>query len=296
MKACEEYLISMLRDLDGEATSEEAKALHAHLAECTACRELYESYLAIDSGIKATEEEPPEQLTAAIMNCIRREKTQNKPKALLKRFRFTAIAAAAAVIVLVAAKMGSGNSFKSSTIQSFGTAADTEAADMAAPAAAPEVAAEFQENGVAAEEFSEKIEAAVVAPQKETPGPVPNPAAETEEAPAAAAEEDAPMDESEEAAEVPETDYVQDEALKECMNALREAGYSGTVFYVGGAVPDAVKQAFPDALEICLPNSMIVYEIQEADTETVWEQFRVISSDTLNAENQELRYFIYLQT
>lgn len=287
MKACEEYLSSMLRELDGESTLEEAKTLHTHLAECTACRGLYQSYLAIDNGVKAIEEEPPEQLTSAIMNSIRREKTENKPKALLKRFRFTAIAAVAAVIILVATKIGGENSFKSSTIQSLGTTADTAAAEAAAPAAAPEIAAEFQENGAAAEQFSEKMEAEMAAPQKETPSPVPE----------AAAEEEAPAEEPIEAPEdAGEGADVPDEALSACVDAMQNAGYFGTVFYVGGTVPDAVKEAFPTASEINLGGGMTVYEIQGADTGAVWEQFQVISTDTTDGDNQELRYFIYLQS
>lgn len=287
MKACEEYLISMMQVLDGEASPEEETALHAHLAECTACRALYESYRAIDIGIKTTEEEPPEQLTAAVMNCIRRERTQNHPKTLLKRFRFTAIAAAAAVIVLVAAKIGDRNSMKFSGIQSFGTTAGTEAADAAAaPAEAPEMAAEFHEGGGLYDESFEKIETDTAAPQKAAP--VPAPAAEAE--PAIMAEVEEPEAAEENA--MPTDDG--DTEFSECIEQLQNTGYSGTVLYMKDVSSEELAQTFPNMTTLTLDGGFVLYEIQETDLETALTQFSVVDDYSLGTD-VPLRYFIYLK-
>lgn len=99
MKICETYAELILKKLSGEITPEETRELEAHLESCEACRSLYVSYLDIDLAIAETTE-PPAALKDAVMASIRTEKQQRNPLHMLKRFRFTAIAAVAAVIVL----------------------------------------------------------------------------------------------------------------------------------------------------------------------------------------------------
>lgn len=286
MKACEEYVTLMMLSIDGEASREEADSLHAHLEECTACRALYAQYMSIDEALKGAAEEPPEQLHTAIMNSIQEEKTQNQPRGWLKRYRFTALAAVAALVILAAAKFGGVSLFRdgASGAVKNQTMMDTGAA---LTEAAPEMAAEFHADGEFTGEAVENTEAAATAEQKTAPVPEPAPAAAVPE----------------EACEAPE-EIVSAEGkvnaesgagvgFAECTEAIRNAGYSGTVLGVQNAGPDELKQAFPDMKELTLENGLIIYEIQQEDLQTVLIQFQVPVEYALESD-AESRYFIYL--
>ena len=276
MNQCESYLTLMMQVLDGEASQEEIQALHAHLSECEACRSRYESYLAVDAAVKSTEEEPPEQLTAAIMNSIRREKPQ--PGHWLRRYRFTAIAAVLALVVLVGAKV-----------------------TRSVPSDASGAAADHMENAVtedmvAAEEELEPQEAPMMAALQEAPA---------EAAPETAAE--APVPELAEKLEdgqnfgaagslEEKAAYGSEEgdaSFWACTEAVRKAGYSGRVLYVKDASREDLERLFPDMTEIVLEGGFVVYEIQESDVETVQAQFSV-PADYVSESDSEEHFFIYL--
>ncbi len=106
MKACEAYIDPMMRSVDGEMTAREEAALHRHLEDCPGCRAFYRDCLLLQQGLAGTEEEPPETLAPAIMRSIRREQRRYSPGAWLRRGRFTLLAAAAAVVLLIFARFG----------------------------------------------------------------------------------------------------------------------------------------------------------------------------------------------
>lgn len=279
MMACEEYMDLMMKSIDGEATSEETKALHTHLAGCEACRALYESYLAVDNAVKSTEEDPPEQLTLAIMNSIRREKTQSHPKSWLHRYRFTAIAAAAAIVILAAARIGENLSIQSNMTEAT--------ADMAAAEAAPaEIPAEFRSGdyGRTGEGGTESMEA--------------------EEAPAAEVEEEAPAlavpflkeieREYEGSIQDAKGDKVEDGAYWEAVEALESAGYSGTVILVSGMGPETLAEQFSHAEELNVTPEITVYEIFEDEAEKLWNQGNAVMGCNIGSDQQTQQYFVFL--
>lgn len=90
----EHYKLLVSAVIDGEATDEERAELAAHIAECPECAALLEAYSAVGAEL-ADEVEPPAKLAEGIMYRVRNEKKK-------RRFafgRFTAIAAAAIVII-----------------------------------------------------------------------------------------------------------------------------------------------------------------------------------------------------
>lgn len=249
MKACESYIMLMNQCMDGEATQEEAANLHAHLAECEACRTLYDFYTAMDQAIRDNIEEPPEQLTAAIMNGIRKEKKQNQPKQLFRRYRFTAMAAVAAVIVLVAAKVGGDFSFRATTSSS--AQVERFGAD-----AAPQVAAEFRSADMAGngtmEATAETVETALPAEvemsvegQKsgDTSAMVTDEAGAVAEMPA------------------PESSAIFSDAQ---ITSMEEAGFCGIAVRTGDIDAVELWLLFPGAQQINLSTGETVYQV-EAD-------------------------------
>ena len=90
----EHYKLLVSAVIDGEATDEERAELAAHIAECPECAALLEAYSAVGAEL-ADEVEPPAKLAEGIMYRVKNEKKK-------RRFafgRFTAIAAAAIVII-----------------------------------------------------------------------------------------------------------------------------------------------------------------------------------------------------
>lgn len=242
MKACEEYAVLMMLSMDGEASQEELEALHAHLEECDACHALYERYLEIDTAIKEAEVEPPEQLHTAIMNHIQREKTQNQPLRWLKRYRFTAVAAVLALVVLVGAKV------TTNVPKGESGAAEAVAEDMAAA----EEALEPQEAPMMA-----ALQEAPAAPAKEGQADAAAAAEEPAAAPEAAESLETQTTEQAEAAQVAgaaagnaagETDFGNSEdgaSFLECTDAMQRAGYSGRIMCIRDASREKLEQMFP---------------------------------------------------
>ena len=90
----EHYKLLVSAVIDGEATDEERAELAAHIAECPECAALLEAYSAVGAEL-ADGVEPPAKLAEGIMYRVKNEKKK-------RRFafgRFTAIAAAAIVII-----------------------------------------------------------------------------------------------------------------------------------------------------------------------------------------------------
>lgn len=137
MKPCTDYIEKILSSIDGQLSDSEEQELQAHLAVCEGCRSLYSAYKEIDLGISAGEEEAPEGLSQAVMAAIHRESQERSPLHILKRARFTLIAAAAAVVILIT---GKHISFDLPITRSDTTSAAAEACADNAPAGGAEEA------------------------------------------------------------------------------------------------------------------------------------------------------------
>ena len=289
MKACEEYVALMMLSMDGEASQEELNALHDHLEKCDACRALYERYLEIDAAISETEVEPPDQLHAAIMNSIHRERARNQSAQWLKRYRFTAVAAVLALVVLVGAKVTMNVSQEDSgaAVAEDMIAAEEELEPQEAPmmAALQEAPAAPAEDGVA-EAAAEAVEAPA-----QTPGPVESP--ETQTTAKASAEQMADAASGITAGETELGSGGDGTSFLTCTEAVRKAGYSGRVLYIKNASREDLERAFPDMTEIVLEDGIVIYEIKESELETAETQFDV-ASDYSSESDADGRYFIYL--
>ncbi len=92
---CSEALTLLSGRLDGENTEEEERALQNHLDVCPDCRAILEAYQAIDKGVLALADEPPEALARGVMEAVRRPVKK-------RRFYFGGgTLAAAALIALI---------------------------------------------------------------------------------------------------------------------------------------------------------------------------------------------------
>lgn len=120
----EHYKLLVSAVIDGEATDDERAELAKHIAECPECAALLEAYSAVGAEL-ADGVEPPAKLAEGIMYRVKNEKKK-------RRFafgRFTAIAAAAIVIV-VAGRFALSGLFR---------AGSAEPKDAAAPQAVGDV-------------------------------------------------------------------------------------------------------------------------------------------------------------
>ncbi len=98
----EHYRLLVSLAADGEATEDELAELAEHMAECDECAALLEAYRAVGDGLG--EVEPPEKLAEGTMYRIKYVK--KKPRFAFGRF--TAVAAAAVVIVVAGFAFFSG--------------------------------------------------------------------------------------------------------------------------------------------------------------------------------------------
>lgn len=263
MKTCEDYIADMNLSIDGLLSPEEEQALQVHLADCPSCRNLYRSYREIQDAIDEAEVEPPKGLRHSVMTQIREEKIRHSPKGLLKRMRFTLVAAVIALVVVSAGKyIGTphGSTAASSEME---TAAAAEAAEAApqdkgtAFAAAPQ---DVPENADTAEEAEEAAEDAEDA----------SPAEEY-------AENDAPML----GAANPETADTSDTVLI-IWSAMQQEGYIGNLYAVD-ATENALFALLPQAEIHALSSGDIIYSVSASDYQLVQSQLPAVQemdSDT----------------
>ena len=95
MKHCEDYTALISAAVDGVLTPGEERLLHEHLSQCPDCLAIYQEMLAIHDAFDGWEENPPADLTGAVMGRIRRERKRNR------RRRFLPVAAAAACCAFI---------------------------------------------------------------------------------------------------------------------------------------------------------------------------------------------------
>ncbi len=236
MQACEEYIDLIMRSIDGETTGQEETSLQMHLMSCPGCNALYDSYRMIDDGIYAAQEEPPAALTDAVMNSIHREATQFCPKSRFRQGRFTLIAAAAAVLLLVFSRLGG----------SFAPPAVTGSSQVSAEPQSM-VSAEFRQ---AAEdpEPAETLEAPEPEPEMATVWDTEEPDDQPDTAPTEGA-----TDMGEIHANV---HMAQANTLRE---QLEEAGCYGTVYVLSGICLDELEALLPDFEIQTLSDGRTVY-------------------------------------
>lgn len=98
---CEDALCLISGHIDGQNTAEEEALLQAHLESCASCREILQAYQAVDQGVAALEEEPPQGLAEAVMEQILQHPSQRSHRRRLFLGSGTAVAAVAAVLALL---------------------------------------------------------------------------------------------------------------------------------------------------------------------------------------------------
>lgn len=247
MSACAEYIEQILLSVDQGLDDEQEKQLQEHLAVCDGCRSLYMTYQNIQSGINAMEEEPPEGLAGAVMGAIRQEKEKTAPVYFLKRARFTLIAAAACLVLVLAGR-------------NLDFSADTTAAGAASGAV--EAAAE-----------AEMPEAALIPaydPETETYSIAPRMGEQTTEA-------DVETD-----AEFGVGDGLDE--IRRILSLLEQQGYMGDLVQLKDTTEDMVLEAFPECHRLELSEGTVVYMVPWEAFDAVADQMNyghVFSTSTV---------------
>lgn len=286
MGVCEEYPDIIMRSIDGEITPEENARLHTHLTHCSACRELYPFYQQLDRSIRDAEEDPPEYLTGAIMSDIRDERERQRPLRLLKRFRFTAIAAAAALILLVGAKLYLPTASRSAAVTASSAAAEEAAAG----------AAEIPEANLAAPFDAAEAPAA----------PVESAAEKTEEPAAAEAEVSQNValrvyDDDTSVAEASAAHDIQkskgDTFGLERLNAMERYGYDGIAYLISGIDESQLRELVSPLKPIELDTGETVYEatLQELEDAINQAQLHVIDQYIAHPVPADAPVWIFLE-
>ena len=272
MRACEEYIDLITRSIDGRTDGQEEAALHVHLMTCPGCKALYDSYRAIDDGIYFAQEEPPEGLTDAIMNGIYRERTQYRPKSWLRRGKFTMIAAAAAVLVLVFAQFG-GN-----------LGAQTTESDLpetvAAAEAVPEVSAEFRSGPTDA---PEPYEAAPAVQMPEVP------ITEAEEEPEQSPEAKENSPEAPSGSLQAGTTLSSAEVLRQ---ALVSAGCSGRIFLAEGITQDELVERLPESTAVVLDNGQTAVGANADSVQALLDDGSLTASELFSIGDGDLIWIV----
>ena len=106
MLACENYLELISRYVDDDLDQQEEQYLQDHIQNCDHCRAVLENYQIIDQELHKEKEKPPHTLHTAIMRGVRQEQQSASPRNWLSRGKFTLIAAAAAVLLIVISRAG----------------------------------------------------------------------------------------------------------------------------------------------------------------------------------------------
>lgn len=73
MNTCEHYRLQISQLLDGELPEAQQQPLRAHLHTCPDCQRVYADFLTLQAAVRGTAAEPPDGLTARIMQQVRLE-------------------------------------------------------------------------------------------------------------------------------------------------------------------------------------------------------------------------------
>lgn len=80
MSSCMRYQQQISQMLDGELPAEQVQTLRAHLRTCPDCRHVYDDFLSLQTAVRDAAAEPPADLTARIMQQVRREPVPMAPR------------------------------------------------------------------------------------------------------------------------------------------------------------------------------------------------------------------------
>ena len=83
MSSCMHYQQQISQLLDGELPAEQAQTLRAHLRTCPDCRRVYDDFLSLQAAVRDAAAEPPADLTARILQQVRREPVPMAPRAAI---------------------------------------------------------------------------------------------------------------------------------------------------------------------------------------------------------------------
>lgn len=83
MSSCMRYQQQISQMLDGELPAEQVQTLRAHLRTCPDCRRVYDDFLSLQAAVRDAAAEPPADLTARIMQQVRREPVPMAPRAAI---------------------------------------------------------------------------------------------------------------------------------------------------------------------------------------------------------------------
>ena len=274
MTDCNQYMEYMMLSLDGALEPEQEEELRRHLEECPRCRALYHSYMEINEGILEMEEEAPEGLTAAVMGSIRREKEKASPVYFLKRAKFTVIAAAACLVLVVA---GRGIGMGGSTAPAAGETAQQARSEPAAEAAT----ADITEAAPVYVYEEETEEAAAEAEAQATEVPALMPA--YEEGPAEAAAEEAAEDEN----------TVGGVSAMGVLKALEADHRSGDLVVLSGSTTDDIFALFDTVWILDIPDGYRVYKVLREDFESVMD--RLSWSDVVSTNPPGEDVYLYVE-
>ena len=89
--------------IDNEATDAEIKEFNEHISTCAECAQWFETIKILKDETANLEEEVPEELKTRVMNSV---SMVNKKPSFFSRYRFTAVAAVIAVVILASSSLG----------------------------------------------------------------------------------------------------------------------------------------------------------------------------------------------
>jgi len=106
MKNCEQYLILMSRQIDGDLVPDEEALLAAHLSECEPCRAKLHAFSVLSGEAAELQESPPEGFAEDVMRRISLDKKNGGFFGRRRFGLFTAVAAAAILLAVIGRNLG----------------------------------------------------------------------------------------------------------------------------------------------------------------------------------------------
>lgn len=270
MKACENYIDMILESVDGALSESAEQALQEHLSSCEGCCVLYESYLNIQNGILDMEEEVPEGLSGAVMGAIRQEKEKSSPIYYLRCAKFTLVAVAACLVIVVAGKFVDFSSAATESVVSDNATVEIRMMD-AAPETeeAQEAPMPLDEGAALIPAYDEEAEETVEFATEEAAVEAPVEAAEADDEFGVAQEENSIS------------------AMKKVLSGLELDGYSGDLVELLGMREIKLMELFPQAETLELSTGDVVYRIAREDLNTVVGDLfigNVVSTDSVGED------------
>lgn len=250
MKACENYVDLILRGVDGELDDREQAQLNSHLVVCDGCKALYETYSGIQAGIQKMDETPRGDLVGAVMQEIRNEKERSSPLYLLKRGKFTLVALAAVLALVVISRLApmsfSANTAQSQTVNDQSAGAVTRS--IAPDTGGAWLPATEEQGAKEADAVEEVLEEAV-----------------EEAAPQAAYALEVPQDADDVVMDMDTGSAVADQ--------LKTDGYAYNLYWFPEMTWEQLKGEIPGCVTINLSDGTVVYEVPAEQIDSLLKQY-----------------------